>query len=100
MVMKTYFKSVLRSVKSNVARFISIIVIMLLGIAFVAGLGTVSPTFKDSFSDQMNKDRFADITIKCKLTSGFSPEAVAQIENSPLVSLHLIVISAKRSLFI
>lgn len=85
MVMKTYFKSVLRSVKSNIARFISIIVIMLLGIAFVAGLGTVSPTFKDSFSDQMNKDRFADITIKCKLTSGFSPEAVALVENSPLV---------------
>lgn len=85
MVMSAYFKSVLRSVKSNVARFISIIVIMLLGIAFVAGLGTVSPTFKDSFSDQMNKDHFADITIKCKLTSGFSPEALASIENSPLV---------------
>lgn len=83
--MSAYFKSVLRSVKSNVARFISIIVIMLLGIAFVAGLGTVSPTFKDSFSDQMNKDHFADITIKCKLTNGFSPEALASIENSPLV---------------
>lgn len=83
--MKAYFKSVFRSVKSNIARFISIIVIMLLGIAFVAGLGTVSPTFKDSFSDQMNKDHFADITIKCKLTSGFSPEAMALVENSPLV---------------
>ena len=85
MVMKAYFKSVLRSVKSNIARFISIIVIMLLGIAFVAGLGTVSPTFKDSFSDKMNEDNFADITIKCKLTSGFSEETLALIENSPFV---------------
>ena len=48
MVMKTYVKSIVRTAKKNLSRFISIIVIMLLGIAFVAGLGTVSPTFKDS----------------------------------------------------
>lgn len=85
MVMKTYFKSVLRGVKSNISRFISIVVIMLLGIAFVGGLGTISPTFKDSFSDQMNADHFADVTIKCKLTSGFSAETVERIEKLPLV---------------
>jgi len=75
-VMKTYFKSILRSVKSNIARFVSIIVIMILGIAFVAGLGTLSPTIKDSFSAEMNKNRFYDIDVKCKLATGFTQEAV------------------------
>lgn len=79
MVMKTYFKSILRSVKSNVARFISIIVIMTLGIAFVAGLGTLSPTIKDSFSAQMEKDSFFDIVVKCKLPTGFSEKTVTDI---------------------
>ena len=77
--MKTYFKSILRSVKSNVARFISIIVIMTLGIAFVAGLGTLSPTIKDSFSAQMEKDSFFDIVVKCKLPTGFSEKTVTDI---------------------
>ena len=76
MVMKTYFKSILRSVKSNIARFVSIIVIMILGIAFVAGLGTLSPTIKDSFSAQMNEVNFYDIDVKCKLSTGFTQETV------------------------
>ena len=71
MVMKTYFKSILRSVKSNIARFVSIIVIMILGIAFVSGLGTLSPTIKDSFSARMNEVNFYDIIIKCKTDKGF-----------------------------
>ena len=68
--MKTYLKSILRSVKNNIARFISIIVIMTLGIAFVAGLGTLSPTIKDSFSAQMEADEFYDVMIKCKVATG------------------------------
>ena len=74
--MKTYFKSILRSVKSNIARFVSIIVIMTLGIAFVAGLGTLSPTIKDSFSAQMEADGFYDILIKCEKSMGFTQETV------------------------
>lgn len=77
--MKTYLKSILRSVKTNIARFISIIVIMILGIAFVAGLGTLSPTIKDSFSAQMEKDSFFDVVVKCKLATGFTDETVKKI---------------------
>lgn len=79
MVMKTYFKSILRSVKSNIARFVSIIVIMILGIAFVAGLGTLSPTIKDSFSAEMNKNEFYDVLIKCKETTGFTQDTVDKL---------------------
>ena len=77
--MKTYLKSILRSVKNNIARFISIIVIMTLGIAFVAGLGTLSPTIKDSFSAQMEADEFYDVMIKCKVATGFTDETVEKL---------------------
>ena len=77
--MKTYLKSILRSVKNNIARFISIIVIMTLGIAFVAGLGTLSPTIKDSFSAQMEADEFYDVMIKCKDATGFTDETVDKL---------------------
>ena len=81
MVMKTYVKSILRSVKNNIARFVSIIVVMILGIAFVAGLGTLSPTIRDSFSAEMNRVQFADITVKCKLQTGFTNETVTLLSD-------------------
>lgn len=94
MVMKSFWKSIIRSVKSNIARFLSITLIMLLGIAFVGGLGTISPTFKDSYSDEMNKDKFADVIIKCKQTTGFTEETLSMLSNSPLVEEYTTLTSA------
>ena len=85
--MKTYLKSILRSVKSNVARFISIIVIMTLGIAFVAGLGTLSPTIKDSFSVEMDRVGFYDIIVKSTQSTGFTQETVDAIQAMPQVKV-------------
>ena len=83
--MKAYWKTVLRSIKNNIARLLSITIIMLLGVSFVGGLGTISPTFKDSYSVQMNKDKFSDVIIKCKQTTGFSDEALELLESSSIV---------------
>ena len=41
---KTYFKTILRSFVANAAMLISLTVIMFLGVAFVSGLRTLSPT--------------------------------------------------------
>lgn len=84
MVMNTYFKSILRSVKSNLSRFISIIVVMLLGIAFVAGLFTLSPSIKDSFSAQLNRDNFADVTVKSTAADG---RGITQADVEKLLAL-------------
>ena len=84
MVMRTYFKSILRSVKSNLSRFVSIIVVMLLGIAFVAGLFTLSPSIKDSFSAQLNRDNFADVTVKSTATDG---RGITQTDVDTLLAL-------------
>lgn len=82
--MRTYFKSILRSVKGNLSRFISIIVVMLLGIAFVAGLFTLSPSIKDSFSAQLNKDNFADVTVKSTALDG---RGITQTDVDTLLAL-------------
>ncbi len=50
---RTFFKTVVRTVRGNVARLFSVAFIILLGIAFVSGLGTLSPTILNSFSEEL-----------------------------------------------
>lgn len=80
MVMKTYAKSILRSIKNNIAKFVSIVVIMLLGIAFVSGLGTLSSTVEHSISNSLNDSNFSDIIIKCKSPTGFTDNQIAKVK--------------------
>ena len=80
MVMKTYFKSILRSFRRNTAKLISLTVIMLLGIAFVAGLGTLSPTVLDSLNAELVGSNVPDLIVKCESESGFTAEQLAQLE--------------------
>ncbi len=87
MVMKTYFKSIARSVKSNLAKFISLTAIMLLGIAFVSGLGTLIPTIKDSFNVRMNEEAFPDIILKATSEYGFTKEQIEKINELDYVEL-------------
>ena len=81
MVMRTYFKTIVRSIKGNFAKFISITMIMLLGVAFVAGLGTLTPTIKSSYTDQLNELKYSDIIIKSTSEYGFTAEELAKIQN-------------------
>ncbi len=87
MVMKTYFKSIARSVKSNLAKFISLTAIMLLGIAFVSGLGTLIPTIKDSFNVKMNEEAFPDIIIKATSEYGFTKDQIKKVSELDYVEL-------------
>ena len=42
MVRSAYLKTVFRTIRDNLGRFIAVTLIILLGIAFVSGLGTLS----------------------------------------------------------
>ena len=72
--MRAYLLTVIRSIKSNFSKLVSIIFIMLLGIAFVAGLGTISPMIKTSFSQELRKENVPDLILKSASTSGFTDE--------------------------
>lgn len=70
--MSAYFKTVLRTVKNNVGRFVAITFIVLLGIAFVTGLGTLSYKIEISLSESYRQQNFSDVIIKNTSTRGFS----------------------------
>ena len=92
--MRTYFKTISRTAKSNFTRFFAITIIMLLGIAFIGGLATITPRVKSSLSDQMNDLKYADVTIKTTSAFGFTASQIDQIE-----SLDYVETVEKRSIF-
>lgn len=77
--MGAYFKTIMRSFKSNLGRFISISVIIMLGVAFVAGLGALSPVIRGSFSDYLVKNKAADMIVKSTAETGFLPNELDDI---------------------
>ena len=86
MVMSAYFKSIFRSFRKNTGKLISLTAVMLLGIAFVAGLGTLSPSVKDSLSAEMNAQNVSDIVLKSLSEEGFTAEQFEEVAQSQYVS--------------
>ncbi len=62
--MKTFLKTVFRSIRSNTSKLISIFLIVFLGAAFVGGLGTFEQTTKYSFSDFLVLANTPDLIMK------------------------------------
>lgn len=77
--MKTYFKTIFRSFKNNISRFIAITLIVLIGSVFVSGLGTLTYTIEDSLSSEFIKNNGADIVLKSITEEGFNQEDIDEI---------------------
>lgn len=75
---KTRWKNILRSIRSNLNRFLSIMMIVILGAGFMAGLAAASPDMFDSADRYVKEYRLFDIHIKS--LTGFSEGAVSAIE--------------------
>ena len=82
--MKSYGKTILRSVKANLGRLLSICFIILLGITFVSGLGTLTRVIKTSFARSLKDNQVPDIIIKSE--AGFSAEEIEFIKNHKSVA--------------
>lgn len=82
MVMKAYGKTVLRTVKSNFARFIAITAVVLLGTAFVSGLGALPPVYEDTISQYFVSSHGADLVVKTKSETGFNDDELNSIGNT------------------
>lgn len=76
---RTFSKTVFRTIKSNFARFIAITAVVFLGVAFVAGLGALSPIYKDTISDDFLRRGGADIVVKAKAETGFSSDDIDKL---------------------
>ena len=63
MVVKTLIKQSFVSIKQTFNRFISILVIVLLGVGFFTGIRETSPNMKDSLDAYFKKENVYDISI-------------------------------------
>lgn len=79
MVMKSYTKIVIRCFKSNLSRFLIILAVTLLGLAFISGLGNISPVIRKSYSEGLKKDNVYDVIVKNKTENGFSNDDIADL---------------------
>lgn len=84
--MKNYFKVIWRSFAKNAAKLISLTVIMALGIAFVAGLGTLSPTILDAIDAELEASSAPDFIIKSHSALGFTEEQRDEIASLSFVT--------------
>ncbi len=71
---KALFRDALRSIRKTFSRFISIVIIVALGVGFFAGLKAVSPNMKGAADDFFRKHRLANLVLHS--TVGFDQQDV------------------------
>ncbi len=81
-MVKIYLKSCLNTFKSNISRFLVISSVILLGVAFTSGLGTLSSTLTDSINDYYKNSNGIDLIIKSKNEIGFTIDEINKIKNN------------------
>lgn len=60
---KTFFKNLLRDIRGSLSRFLSIVIIIAVGVAFYAGVRATSPDMKMSADYYLNKNDFMDFKL-------------------------------------
>lgn len=74
---KTFFKNLFRDIKKSLPRFLSIVVIIAVGVAFYAGVRATSPDMKMSGDYYFNKNNLMD--FKLISTLGLTKEDIAEV---------------------
>lgn len=70
--MKIYFKTLFRTFKKHVARFLSLVSIVLISVGFISGIGSATDKIEYSMSDYYKSRTVSDFIIKSPF--GFSRE--------------------------
>lgn len=74
MVIKTYLKTLFKMFKRHIARFISLIAIVVISIGFVSGIGSASDKIDYSLDNYYKNQNVSDFIIKSKSALGFTKE--------------------------
>lgn len=77
--MKIYIKSLWKLIKSNISRFITLVLIVFLGIGFLIGVFGTAPDLEKSVSTYFHESNVSEIYIAT--TTGILNEDVTYIEN-------------------
>ncbi|MDR2687095.1 MAG: hypothetical protein LBB75_05025 [Oscillospiraceae bacterium] len=81
---KALFRDTLRAIRKTLSRFVSIVIIVALGVGFFAGLKAVSPNMKAAADEFYDRHRLANLVVNS--TVGFDEEDVRQVLSIPGVS--------------
>lgn len=76
---KAYLKDIVREIKRTRKRYISIIAIVILGVAFYAGINATSPDMLSTYNKYINEYNMYDLNLMS--TVGFEKEDLETIEN-------------------
>jgi len=100
---KTFFKNLFRDIKKTFSRFLSIVIIIAIGVAFYAGVRATSPDMKKSVDAYFNETQFMDFKListfgitKDDLKEVSKVKGVANVEGS--YSIDVVVEKDKHSL--
>ncbi|MBU3092058.1 ABC transporter permease [Clostridium sp. CF011] len=75
---KTFFKNLFRDIKKTLSRFLSIVIIIAMGVAFYAGVRATSPDMKKSADFYFNQTEFMD--FKLISTLGLTKDDLAEVQ--------------------
>lgn len=76
---KTFFKNLFRDIKKSLSRFLSIVIIISIGVAFYGGVRATSPDMKLSGDYYLKKNNFMDFKIISTL--GLTNDDLNEIKN-------------------
>ncbi|MBK5241964.1 FtsX-like permease family protein [Clostridium sp.] len=75
---KTFYKNLFRDIRKTFSRFLSIVIIIALGVAFYAGVRATSPDMKESADSYFSETEFMD--FKLVSTLGLTDEDVLEFQ--------------------
>lgn len=81
---KTFFKNLFRDIKKSLSRFLSIVIIIAVGVAFYAGVRATSPDMKMSGDSYFDRNNLMD--FKLISTLGLTKEDLAEVQKQSGVS--------------
>lgn len=80
----TFYKNLFRDIGKTISRFLSIVVIIAIGVAFYAGVRATSPDMKISGDLYLDKNNFMD--YKLISTMGLTKDDIAEVAKQPGIS--------------
>lgn len=78
--MKIYLKSLLKLIRSNLSRFITLILIVILGIGFLVGIFGVSPDLEQTADSYYKESKMSEVYLRS--TTGFLPSDIDNIKEA------------------
>ncbi|MCD8307247.1 MAG: ABC transporter permease [Clostridia bacterium] len=84
--MKTYMKTLARMFKKHAARFVSVILIVLVAVGFISGLGSAGTKMTTSMTSYYKSQNVSDVIAKSTADSGFTEDQVQAVKDLDVFS--------------